>query len=66
MLLHEAEASHYVEHCFLPGPGTVLPLGESFEIASSPSAPRNDTREKALRNSDSHRDFAMGITSFPI
>ena len=64
VLLHEAKASHYVEHCFLPGPGISVPPGESLEIASSPSAPRNDTREKALRNGDSLWDFAISITSF--
>jgi hypothetical protein len=43
-----------------------LPLGEPFEIASSPSAPRNDRRGKAFRSSDSLWGFAMDITSFPV
>jgi hypothetical protein len=40
-----------------------LPLGESLQIATSPSAPRNEEK-KAPGNDNSLRDFAISITSF--
>jgi len=42
-----------------------LPLGESLQIATSPSAPRNEEK-KAPGNDNSLRDFAISITSFRV
>jgi hypothetical protein len=49
---------------FCPGQALLSSPWRTIEIATSPSAPRNDSEGMALGTGDSLRDFAMDITSF--